>query len=72
MSSAGEHKMGNFSFDFLCKNNFILFPQEMNHWKIISVMKYWVGTMFLRFELSMSRAGERKNGDFPFDLFKNI
>ena len=51
MSSAGEHKMGNFSFDFLCKNNFILFPprneslennkrNEILSWD--DVLKVWI------------------------------
>ena len=40
MSGAGEHKMGNFSFEFLCKNNFMLFLPDIKHRKIIGVMKY--------------------------------
>ena len=40
MSRAGEHKKGNFPYDFLCKNNFMLFLPEINHRKIIGVMKY--------------------------------
>ena len=40
MSSEGEHKMGNFSFDFLCKNNFMLYLPDINYKKIIGVIKY--------------------------------
>ena len=72
MSRAGEHKKGKFSFDFLCKNKFMLFLPDINHRKIIGVMKYKVGAKLLPFQLSMSRAEERKKGNFPFDLFKNI
>ena len=72
MSRAGEHKKGNFPFDFVCKNNFMLYLPEINHRKIIGVMKYLVGAKLLRFEFSMSRAGESKKGNFPYDfLCKN-
>ena len=40
MSSSGEHEMGNFSFEFLCKNNIMLFLPDINQRKIIGVMKY--------------------------------
>ena len=40
MSSAGEHILGNFSFDFLCIDNFMLYLPDINHRKIIGVMKY--------------------------------
>ena len=40
MSRAGEHKNGNIPYDFFCKNNFMLFLPEINHRKIIDVMKY--------------------------------
>ena len=69
MSRVGEHKKGNFPYDFFCKNNFMLFLPEINHRKIIGVMKYLVGRKLFTFEFSMSRAGEHKKGNFPYDLF---
>ena len=70
MCSTGEHKKGNFPYDFFCKNNFMLFLPEINHWEIIGVMKYQVGGgKLLTFEFSMSRAGEHKKGNFPFRFF---
>ena len=72
MSSAGEHKMGKFSFYFLCKNNFMLFLPDINLRKIIGVMKYKVGAKLLTFQLSMFRAGEHQMGNFSSDfLYKN-
>ena len=69
MSRAGEHKKGNFPYYFLCKNIFMLFLPEIIHRKIIGVMKYYVGAKLLTFEVSMSRAGEHKKGNFPYDFF---
>ena len=69
MSRAGEHKKGNFPYDFLCKNNFMLFLPEINQGKIIGVMKYLVGAKLLRFEFSMSRAGEHKKGNITNKFF---
>ena len=40
MSSAGEHKKGNFSIAFLKINNFMLLLPEINLRKIIGVLKY--------------------------------
>ena len=40
MSRAVEHKKGNFPYDFFRKNNFMLFLPEINHRKLIGVMKY--------------------------------
>ena len=72
MSSAGEHILGNFSFDFLCIDNFMLYLPDINHRKIIGVMKYLFGTELLTIELSISCAGEPKMGNFSFDfLCKN-
>ena len=72
MSRAGEHKQGNFPYDFLCKNNFMLFLPEINQRKIIDVMKYLVVAKLLTFEFCMSRAGEHKKGNFPYDFFVKI
>ena len=40
MYRAGEHKKGNFSIAFFKRNNFMLSFPEINHGKIIGVMKY--------------------------------
>ena len=40
MSRAWEHKKGDIPNDFFCKNNFMLILPEINHRKIIDVMKY--------------------------------
>ena len=69
MSRAGEHKKDNFPYDFFCKNNIMLFLPEINHRKIIGVMKYLVGGKLLTFEFSMSRTGEDKKGNFPYNFF---
>ena len=47
----------------------MLYPSESNHWKIIGAMKYQVGGKLLTFEFNMSRAGEHKKGNFPYDFF---
>ena len=47
----------------------MLYPSESNHWKIIGAMKYQVGGNLLTFEFNMSRAGEHKKGNFPYEFF---
>ena len=69
MSRAGEHKKCNFPYDYFCKNNFMLFPPEINYRKLIGVLKYYVGAKLLTFEFSLSRAREHKKGNFPYDFF---
>ena len=57
MSRAGEHKKGNFPYDFLCKNNFMLFLPEINHRKIINEILSWGEVI----NIAWNKKGNRRN-----------